>query len=296
MNTADSSAVVAGDLGDVEVQNFDAATYKAAQKQSWSKTAEGWTEGVGRAMMRLSAPLIEFCEVRTGERVLDLATGGGSAAFAAARAGAREVIASDLARGFEQVVKEKAIELGLNDIVRFAEADMEALQFADNEFDRITCQLGIMFPPDREKALREIFRILKPGGVFAAATLASAEENQEFAPVIEVPRRMLGANPNSPHPLNCGDRVKIQQEFREAGFVDVDQKDFDFQFEHRNLEDAERDWCNTGPFEVALNKVNEADRTKLLAFLREWLTTHQLPNGTIQLANRALLFRGRKPK
>lgn len=277
------------------VADFDHAKFKAGQKQSWSEAAEGWTEGVGRAMMQLSEPLIELAGVQAGERVLDLATGGGSAAFAAARAGAREVIASDLASGFRDVVESKASALGLGETVEFAEADMESLPFADNAFDRVVCQLGIMFPPDRRKALREIVRVLKPGGVFAAATLASAEENREFAPIIEYPRMLAGAHPNSPHPLVCGDRESMMQELREAGFTDVSEHDFDFRFQHRDLQQAEVDWKNTAPLRLAFEKLDEGKRHELQTFLEEWLTSHQQPDGSVELANRALLFRGQKP-
>jgi SAM-dependent methyltransferase len=279
----------------VTAAGFDHAKFKANQKQSWSEAAEGWTEGVGRAMMLLSDPLVQFGGVQPGERVLDLATGGGSAAFAAARAGAREVIASDLASGFRHVVESKAAAQGLEGIVRFAEADMEALPFADNEFDRAVCQLGIMFPPDRSKALREILRVVKPGGVFAAATLACAEENKEFAPVIEYPRMLAGAHPNSPHPLICGDREGVMQEFRAAGFVDVAEQDFDFHFRHSSIEQAEIDWKNTAPLKLAFEKLDEEKRQQLQTFLIDWLGSHQRPDGSIELANRVLLFRGRKP-
>lgn len=274
---------------------FDPAAFKANQRATWSAVAEGWTDGVGRAMAPISLPLVEYAGVTSGDRVLDLATGGGTASFAAATMGAREVIASDLAPGFRSVIEGHARDLGFDDVVRFAEVDMEAIPFEPSEFDRVICQLGIMFPPNRQKALEEIFRVLKSGGVLAAATLGSVDENPEVSPIIMFPMSLVNAPANAPHPFVCGDREGVKAEFRAAGFEEVESRDFRFSARHTSIEEGVESWMNTAPVASALSKLPTEGKSQVVARIREELLKYEKADGSIEMEVLALLFRGRKP-
>lgn len=109
----------------------------------------------------LGAALVEACQVRPGDRVLDVATGAGNAAIPAALAGA-SVVASDLTPELLEAGQRQAARRGAN--LEWREADAEALPFADNEFDTVMSCLGVMFAPHHQASASELIRVCRPGG------------------------------------------------------------------------------------------------------------------------------------
>lgn len=105
--------------------------------------------------------LADACEVRDGDRVLDVAAGSGNAAIPAARAGAR-VVASDLTPELLSAGQRQAQQQDLE--LEWRQADAEALPFADGEFDIVMSCLGVMFAPHHEAAADELVRVCRPGG------------------------------------------------------------------------------------------------------------------------------------
>lgn len=109
--------------------------------------------------------LVSLAPLTPGMRVLDLACGTGDIAFEAARAGAR-VVGLDITERMVRLAREK-------DRVFFLVGDIMALPFPDASFDVITTGYGIRNVPELRPALREIARVLKPGG-----TLLSLDFNR----------------------------------------------------------------------------------------------------------------------
>ncbi len=100
------------------------------------------------------------------ESVLDIATGTGDLAISLAGTGASQVIGLDLSEGMLAVGRKKIAEKGLSERIEMIQGDSEALPFKDNSFDAITVAFGVRNFEDLEKGLSEIYRILKPGGIF----------------------------------------------------------------------------------------------------------------------------------
>ncbi len=92
-----------------------------------------------------------------GERILDIAAGTGTSAASIARTGA-EVVAVDFSAGMIEVGRQRHPD------IEFVEADAVALPFSANEFDAVTISFGLRNVKDPRKALKEMFRVLKPGG------------------------------------------------------------------------------------------------------------------------------------
>jgi len=105
--------------------------------------------------------LADACEIRAGDRVLDVAAGSGNAAIPAARAGARAV-ASDLTPELLAAGQRQAEQQGLQ--LEWRQADAEALPFGDGEFDVVMSCLGVMFAPHHQAAADELVRVCRPGG------------------------------------------------------------------------------------------------------------------------------------
>jgi SAM-dependent methyltransferase len=149
------------------------ATFRKRVHAEWSQdaTVAGWRKWhpeFAKASAPMSQLIVEACDIRLGMQVLDLASGSGEPAMTLARAVGPTgcVTATDVSPGMLDIAVEQAAAQGL-DNVAFQVADMEALPFPEASFDRVTCRLGIMFSPDHDLALREMLRVLKPGGKVA---------------------------------------------------------------------------------------------------------------------------------
>jgi SAM-dependent methyltransferase len=114
---------------------------------------------------------VERLRLQPGERVLDVCSGsGGSALPAAEKIRPRgSVVAVDLAERLIELARAKAKAKGLRNI-EFKTDDMLTLGYPDSSFDAVICVFGIFFVPDMPAAVRELWRMVRPGGRLAITT------------------------------------------------------------------------------------------------------------------------------
>lgn len=136
----------------------DLYSVKGRQQRAW---ASGDYAVFGTALTIISELLCEAADLRPGERVLDVATGSGNAALAAARRYC-EVTGTDYVPALLEKGRERAAVEGLP--VDFREGDAEELPFPDTTFDVVLSSVGAMFAPDQEKVAAELVRVCRPGG------------------------------------------------------------------------------------------------------------------------------------
>src|SRR5436190_8153758 len=122
-------------------------------------------------------PVCDAAQIRPGDRVIDIACGTGVAAREAAkRSGARgEVTGIDRNSGMLAVAREQAPQID------WLEGRAEALPFDDDSFDAALCQFGLMFFEDKALALREMRRVIGPGGRAAVAVWDRVENSPGYA-------------------------------------------------------------------------------------------------------------------
>jgi ubiquinone/menaquinone biosynthesis C-methylase UbiE len=154
-------------------------------------------------------------------RVLEIAAGTGIVTRALHDAlPDAEIVATDLN---EAMIAHGRQRLG-SARVSWRQADAMALPFADGEFDLVVCQFGVMFFPDRARAFREAWRVLRPGGRSMLSVWASLEHN--LVPQL-VARAVAAAFPDDPPqflertPYGHGDAAVTEAELRAAGFSQV---------------------------------------------------------------------------
>ena len=119
--------------------------------------------GVHRLWKRVT---IEMSGVRPGHHVLDIAGGTGDLAAKFSRIVGPEgtVVLADINDSMLKVGKDRLVDRGITDNVRFSQADAQYLPFPDNTFDVITIAFGLRNVTDKDMALRSMLRVLKPGG------------------------------------------------------------------------------------------------------------------------------------
>ena len=100
------------------------------------------------------------------ERILDIATGTGDLAISLAKTNAKEIIGLDISDGMLEVGRKKIKNKDLDNLIKMVIGDSENLPFEDNSFDAITVAFGVRNFETLEKGLAEIFRVLKPNGIF----------------------------------------------------------------------------------------------------------------------------------
>ena len=130
------------------------------------RSASGYQRLMGRWSRKLAVPFIEFAGLDDGERVLDVGCGTGSLTFALPQAAnVGEVAAFD----YSPVFVEEARRRNSDPRITIQQADACAIPFPDDRFDRALALLVLHFVPDAGRAVAEVRRVVRPGGVVAAA-------------------------------------------------------------------------------------------------------------------------------
>jgi ubiquinone/menaquinone biosynthesis C-methylase UbiE len=141
----------------------DLAALKTKQQAAWSS---GDYAVVGTTLQIVGEQLCEALDLRSGQKVLDVAAGNGNATLAAARRWC-DVVSTDYVPSLLASGRARAAAEGLP--VAFKEADAEALPFADGAFDAVVSTFGVMFTPNQDTAAAELVRVCKSGGKIGLA-------------------------------------------------------------------------------------------------------------------------------
>jgi len=136
--------------------NFEAI--KDKQRTTWGSGDYG---RIGVTLQITGEQLCESMDLRSGESVLDIASGNGNVTLAAARRFCN-VVATDYVETLLEQSKNRAQAEGLE--IEYQFADAEALPFAENSFDNVVSTFGVMFAPNQTQSASELVRVCKSGG------------------------------------------------------------------------------------------------------------------------------------
>ncbi len=207
---------------------FDPIHYKATTREQWQMAAGAWHRWHPTLKKWLGPAtdlMLNMAQVKTGYRILDVAAGAGEQSITAAvKVGPTGyVLATDLAPKILEFALELAAENELSNI-EIKEMDGENLTLPDDSFDTIISRVGLIYFPDQQKALREMMRVLRPGGYVAAIVYSTAANNKFFSTPVSIIRRRAQLPPplaGQPGPFSLGDDGALADVFTKAGFVNI---------------------------------------------------------------------------
>jgi SAM-dependent methyltransferase len=139
--------------------------FKISDAGSYDAVAESFAHFTGIVTRPLAEKMVRLAGLRSSDRVLDVGTGSGIAALSAAgQIDNISVTGIDLSDGLLSIARRDASRARLAGRIEFAKADAEVLPFADRSFDAVISLFALMHFPNPERALAEMYRVLKPGG------------------------------------------------------------------------------------------------------------------------------------
>ena len=213
---------------------FDPVAYKQTTREQWQEAAEAWHRW-GPTLERWLGPATELmldqARIDPGARVLDLAAGAGGQTLSAARrvGPSGSVLATDISPAILEYAADAARAAGLAN-VEVREMDGEALDLADGSFDAVVSRVGLIYFPDQQRALREIHRVLQPGGRVSAIVYSTPQRNTFFSIPVSIIRRIAGLPapaPGVPGPFSLGGLGVLEAALEDAGFEDVQVRPLD---------------------------------------------------------------------
>src|SRR6266850_2326448 len=164
-------------------QSAGAEAFHAFELAGWQGAARRYDDAFGSLTRQAIDPLLDAAQVRPGARVLDVASGPGYVAAAAAQRGA-QVTALDFSLAMVEMARSQ------NPGIEFREGDAGALSFADGSFDAVVMNFGMLHLAQPERAVSEALRVLRPGGGYAFTVWAKPEEAVGFGIILEAVRKV----------------------------------------------------------------------------------------------------------
>jgi SAM-dependent methyltransferase len=201
-------------------QPFDPDAFQQFEHAGWQRAAEHYAGAFGALTMQTADALLDAVGAEPGVRLLDVATGPGFVAGAAAARGATVV-------GLDFSPAMIAEAQRLHAAVTFREGDAEALPFEDDSIDAVVMNFGLLHLARPEAALAEAHRVLRPGGRYGFTVWASSDQAVGFGMVLRAIETFGKTDvplPAGPPFFRFSDAGECRRTLEDAGFSSVEVK------------------------------------------------------------------------
>ncbi len=232
---------------------------RRVQRYGWNKAAEYYNASWQAQLKPAQDKLMDMAELKPGERVLETACGTGLVTFRIAKTVEPdgEVLATDISEDMVAHAESAANELRIRNAA-FQRMDAEQLHLDENGFDVAVCGLGLMYVPDPLESLKEMHRVLKPGGR-AAVAIWGERKNCGWADIFPIVEKRV-ASDVCPMFFQQGTGDTLEHSFREAGFQDIDVERFHVKLHFKDPEHVVMAAFSGGPVALAYDKFDEQTR------------------------------------
>jgi len=237
---------------------MDAKLQRRVQRYGWDKASEHYEKFWAAQLRPAQDLLLELADLKKGESVLDIACGTGLVTFptAAAVGTSGRVVGTDLSAEMIKAITAIAAERGVPG--EFFRQDAEQLEFADGTFDAALCALGLMYVPDGQQAVRDMLRVIKPGGR-AVAAVWGARKNCGWAEIFPIVERRV-ASDVCPLFFMLGSGDSLADTFSLAGFTQVEVRKISTTLNYANAEEAIGASFAGGPVALAYSHFDQPTR------------------------------------
>jgi len=232
---------------------------RRVQRYGWDKAAEHYERYWRRQIEPAQSRLLDLAALSEGESVVDIACGTGLVTLRAAETvGSQgEVVGTDISEVMVQAATAMAQERG-HVHARFARMGAEALDLPDNKFHVALDALGLMYVPDPLAALREMYRVLKPGGR-AVACVWGARVNCGWAEIFPIVDCRVNTDV-CPAFFQLGTGPTLADAFRTAGFTEIRVDRIETRMHYESAEEALGAAFAGGPVAMACTRFDDATR------------------------------------
>lgn len=268
------------------------ASYRLIAAEKWKAKSAAMGRGVTQALVELANPA-------PGMKALDLASGTGEPAISIAKrvGDTGHVVALDLSGELLEIAKQRAEQRGLKNLSTRV-ADAHELPFPDSMFDLATCRFGVMFFCEVGRALKELRRVLKPGG--RACFIAWGPFEQPYwASTMGIVHKHVGGPllaPGGADMFRFSNPGSLTAALRDAGFCDIeeDTKTLPWSWPGTVEEVWEYAQCVSTPFRPMLERVPDALWPKVNEDVHSAIRPHS-DGENVNFGVRVVMASGRKP-
>jgi ubiquinone/menaquinone biosynthesis C-methylase UbiE len=286
------------------MSNIDPSQFKQGQRESWDSVAaewQKWWKTTETAAENVSRRLIELAEIKQDSKVLDIATGIGEPAITAAKkmGNGGHVLATDISPQMLSIAKQRAISLGMQNIIEFREGDAETIDLPTSTFNAELCRFGLMFLPDLKTGLSNLYRSLVHGGRLAAAVWASPDKVPFIALALNTVMKETNSPqppPGIPGPFSLSDENILKDSFVNSRFTDINIDRINVVFNFDSAEDYTNFVIGTAaPIRAMVANETPERREEVLKAVTQSVRKYaDNSNGTVKLSNEAICIVGRK--
>jgi ubiquinone/menaquinone biosynthesis C-methylase UbiE len=257
---------------------MEPALQKRVQRYGWDKAAIYYENYWHRNLSPAQDKLIEFADIRPGENIIDIACGTGLVSFRAAELTGKNgfVLGTDISDKMVELSNSQALEKNISNI-RFERMEAESLKAPEENFDLALCALGLMYVTDPAIALKEMYKILKPGGR-AVAAVWGRRNNCGWAEIFEIVDRRV-ASEVCPMFFYLGNTSVLDSHFSNAGFKNIKSETINTTLTHASDDEACGAAFAGGPVALAYNKFSDPVKEEAHVEYLESIRKYKNDNG-----------------
>ncbi|MFD2892748.1 class I SAM-dependent methyltransferase [Flavobacterium chuncheonense] len=233
---------------------------RRVQRYGWDKAAAYYEHSWQKQLQPAHDLLLSKTNIQPSDHILDIAAGTGLLTFRMhEQIGPQgKIIATDISDEMVKIGSETVIAKHLKNVT-FERMDAENLNISSESIDLVTCALGLMYLPDPDKCLSEIYKVLKPSGRVVVAIWGS-RKNCGWAEIFPIVDARVSSDV-CPMFFNLGESNVLQYTFEKAGFNAIEIAKIETLLHYSTADEACKAAFLGGPVALAYSRFDETTKT-----------------------------------